>query len=101
MVCSWTRFSDTGMKNDVRGLYAEAITLMNACEVCRSSRSISLRVSIPITGTPLGVSDSGGDDSRLGYPKLGEVIYPGLNYVGELAVADIGIDARAVKEVSP
>ena len=31
--------------------------------------------------------------------KLGEVIYPGLNYVGELAVADIGIDPRAVKEV--
>jgi NAD(P)H-hydrate epimerase len=37
----------------------------------------------------------------LAYPKLGEVIYPGLNYVGDLVVADIGIDCRAVEEVSP
>jgi NAD(P)H-hydrate epimerase len=37
----------------------------------------------------------------LGYPKLGEVIYPGLNYVGDLVVADIGIDSQAVAEVAP
>src|ERR1041384_8029692 len=37
----------------------------------------------------------------LGYPKLGEVIYPGVAYVGELAVADIGIHLEAVKAVRP
>ena len=37
----------------------------------------------------------------LGFAKLGQVIYPGLDYVGDLAVADIGIDARALAEVAP
>jgi NAD(P)H-hydrate epimerase len=37
----------------------------------------------------------------LAYPKLGEVIYPGLDFVGDLAVADIGIDCNAVREVNP
>ena len=37
----------------------------------------------------------------LGYPKLGEVIYPGLNYVGDLVVADIGIAPKRGREVAP
>jgi NAD(P)H-hydrate epimerase len=37
----------------------------------------------------------------LGYPKLGEVIYPGVSYAGELVVADIGIRPEAVEEVRP
>jgi NAD(P)H-hydrate epimerase len=36
-----------------------------------------------------------------GYPKLGAVIHPGLGYVGELVVADIGIAPAAVAEVNP
>jgi NAD(P)H-hydrate epimerase len=37
----------------------------------------------------------------LGFPKLGEVIYPGLDFVGDLVVADIGIDSRALAAVAP
>jgi hydroxyethylthiazole kinase-like uncharacterized protein yjeF len=37
----------------------------------------------------------------MGYPKLAQVTYPGLNYVGELVVADIGIDSKALEEVAP
>jgi NAD(P)H-hydrate epimerase len=37
----------------------------------------------------------------LGFAKIGEVIYPGLDYVGDLAVADIGLNANAVREVDP
>jgi NAD(P)H-hydrate epimerase len=36
-----------------------------------------------------------------GYPKLGQVIHPGIGYVGELVVVDIGIHPEAVAEVSP
>jgi NAD(P)H-hydrate epimerase len=36
-----------------------------------------------------------------GYPKLGQVIHPGLSYVGDLVVADIGIRTEAVAEVCP
>jgi NAD(P)H-hydrate epimerase len=36
-----------------------------------------------------------------GYPKLGQVVYPGLSYVGELVVADIGISPEATAEICP
>jgi NAD(P)H-hydrate epimerase len=90
----------TGTKNNVRGVYAEAITLMN-----RSGVPI-VAVDIPSgldtdRGMPLGIAIQAEMTVALAYPKLGEVIYPGLRYAGDLAVADIGIDCRAVKEVSP
>ena len=90
----------TGMKNDVRGLFAEAISLMNA------SGLPIVAVDIPSgldsdKGTPLGIAIQAEMTVALGYPKLGEVIYPGLDHVGELVVADIGIDQRAVAEVGP
>jgi ADP-dependent NAD(P)H-hydrate dehydratase / NAD(P)H-hydrate epimerase len=90
----------TGIKNDVRGLYAEAITLMNA------SGLPIVAVDIPSgldadKGIPLGVSIQAEMTAALGYAKVGEVIYPGLKYVGDLVVAEIGIDPRAVQEVAP
>ncbi|MSP38137.1 MAG: NAD(P)H-hydrate dehydratase [Deltaproteobacteria bacterium] len=90
----------TGMKNDVRGLFAEAITLLNA------SGLPIVAVDIPSgldsdKGTPLGVAIQAELTVALGLAKLGEVIYPGLNFVGELAVADIGIDPRAIDDLAP
>ena len=90
----------TGMKNAVAGLFGEAITLMNASGVP------TVAVDIPSgmdsdTGQPLGVAIQAEMTVALGYPKLGEVIHPGLAAVGELVVADIGIDSRALVEVAP
>jgi NAD(P)H-hydrate epimerase len=90
----------TGTKNVVGGLYGEAIALMNA------SRLPIVAVDIPSgldtdNGTPLGAAIQAEMTVALAYPKLGEVIYPGLNYVGDLAIADIGIDGRAVEEIAP
>lgn len=90
----------TGIKNAVGGLYAEAITLMNASGVPTVAADIPSGLDSD-SGMPLGVALRAEMTVALAYPKLGEVIYPGLNYVGELAVADIGIDWRAVKEVAP
>lgn len=90
----------TGIKNAVGGLYAEAITLMNASGVPMVAADIPSGLDSD-SGMPLGVAVQAEMTVALGYPKLGQVIYPGLSYVGELAVADIGIDWRAVKEVSP
>ena len=90
----------TGLKEDVRGVSAEAIALIN------SSGLPVLAVDIPSgldgdSGRPLGVAIKAEMTVALGYPKLGEVVYPGVAYVGELAVADIGIRAEAVREVRP
>jgi NAD(P)H-hydrate epimerase len=90
----------TGLKSDVRDIYAEAITLMNA------SGLPIVAVDIPSgldgdRGTPLGVAIQAKLTVALGQAKLGEVIYPGVDYVGDLVVADIGIDPRAVESVAP
>ncbi|OGQ84359.1 MAG: hypothetical protein A3F90_15745 [Deltaproteobacteria bacterium RIFCSPLOWO2_12_FULL_60_19] len=90
----------TGLKEEVRGVYAEAIAAINA------SGLPVVAVDVPSgldsdTGKPLGGAIKAELTVALGYPKVGEVIYPGLTYVGELAVADIGIHAEAVQEVRP
>jgi len=90
----------TGVKNEVHGLFAEAITMVNV------SGLPIVAVDIPSgldtdRGTPLGVSIQAEMTVALAYPKLGEVIYPGVNYVGELVVADIGIAPQALTEVAP
>jgi NAD(P)H-hydrate epimerase len=90
----------TGIKNAVGGLYAEAITVMNASGVPMVAVDIPSGLDTD-SGTPLGVAVQAEMTVALAYPKLGEVIYPGLNYAGDLAIADIGIDCRAVQEVSP
>jgi ADP-dependent NAD(P)H-hydrate dehydratase / NAD(P)H-hydrate epimerase len=90
----------TGMKNEVRDFFAEAITLMNAAGLPIVAVDIPSGLDTD-KGTPLGVSIQAELTVALGFAKLGQVIYPGLDYVGDLAVADIGIDARALAEVAP
>jgi hydroxyethylthiazole kinase-like uncharacterized protein yjeF len=90
----------TGIKNAVRGFYAEAIALINA------SGLPIIAVDIPSgldtdNGTAPGAAIQAQMTVSLGYPKLGQVIYPGLDRVGDLVVVDIGIDRRAEEEISP
>ena len=90
----------TGLKEEVRGHYADAISLINTCGLP------VVAVDVPSgldgdSGAPLGSAIHAELTVALGYPKLGEVIYPGLSHVGELAVADIGIHPKAVEEAQP
>jgi hydroxyethylthiazole kinase-like uncharacterized protein yjeF len=90
----------TGTKNEIRGLYADAIKAMN-----QSGLPI-VAIDIPSgldtdKGTPLGMCIQAVMTVALAYPKLGEAIHPGLGYVGELVVAEIGIEPAALTEVAP
>jgi NAD(P)H-hydrate epimerase len=90
----------TGIKSEVRGLLGDAITMIN------TSGLPIVAIDIPSgldtdRGVALGATVQAEMTVALGFPKLGEVIHPGLGYVGDLAVADIGIDASAVAEVGP
>jgi hydroxyethylthiazole kinase-like uncharacterized protein yjeF len=90
----------TGIRSEVRGLYAEAIELMNA------NGSPIVAIDMPSgldtdRGTPLGVSIQAEMTVSLGCAKLGQVIHPGIGFVGDLAVVDIGIDPSALATVAP
>jgi hydroxyethylthiazole kinase-like uncharacterized protein yjeF len=90
----------TGLKEEVRGAYAEAIALINSSGLPVVAADVPSGLDSD-TGRPLGAAIKAEMTVALGYPKLGEVIQPGLSYVGELVVADIGIHPDAVKEVAP
>ncbi|HEX5607618.1 MAG TPA: NAD(P)H-hydrate epimerase, partial [Candidatus Binatia bacterium] len=90
----------TGVKNEVRGLYADAITSINGCGVPVMAVDIPSGIHTD-SGVPLGVAVQSEMTVALGFAKRGEVIYPGIDYVGALIVADIGIAAQAVAEVNP
>ena len=65
----------TGTKNEIRGIYADVIRAMNG------SGLPIVAVDIPSgldadKGTPLGVGVQAAMTVALGYPKLGQVIYP-------------------------
>jgi len=90
----------TGLRSDVEGWRAEVIARMN------ESRTPIFAIDIPSGldadhGVPLGVAVRAHSTVTFGFPKLGQVVHPGVEYVGPLAVVDIGIDERAVAEVNP
>lgn len=90
----------TGTKNEIRGVYADAIRSMNG------SGLPIVAVDIPSgldadKGTPLGVCIRAAMTVALAYPKIGQVIHPGVEYVGRLVIADIGIETAALREVAP
>ena len=90
----------TGVKNDVRGLYADAIALINATGVPIVAVDIPSGLDTD-KGKALSTAVQAEMTVALAFPKLGEVIYPGLEHVGELVVADIGIADEAIAAVAP
>jgi ADP-dependent NAD(P)H-hydrate dehydratase / NAD(P)H-hydrate epimerase len=90
----------TGLKSEVRGRFAEAITLLNAAGLPIVAVDIPSGLDTD-SGRPLGVAVQAEMTVALALAKLGEVIYPGVACCGELVVADIGVDDRAVAEVAP
>jgi len=86
----------TGLRNDVSGVYLEAITLING-----TGRMI-LSVDIPsgihgTTGRVLGSAVMADLTVTFGFAKLGHVLYPGAEHTGKLVVADIGIPDKLIE----
>jgi len=83
----------TGLKNGLTGAYAAAAGCINSC-----SRPV-LAVDIP-SGVNATSGQVPGDAIKaditvtFGAAKLGQFLYPGAGYVGELIVTDIGIPAE-------
>lgn len=90
----------TGLRSPVEGSLADVVELMNA------SGLPIVAVDTPSgldadTGTPPGAVIQAEATVTFGYPKAGQVIYPGVVYNGDLVVADIGLHQQAVAEVAP
>ncbi|MCX7920319.1 MAG: NAD(P)H-hydrate dehydratase, partial [bacterium] len=80
----------TGMKGDITGFYADLIFILN------ESRKPIVAIDIPSglnanTGEPLGIAIRATLTVTLGLPKPGLITYPGVEYIGKLVIADIGL----------
>ena len=90
----------TGLRAPVEGFLADVVELMNA------SGLPIIAVDTPSgldadKGGPLGSTIQADITVTFGYPKTGQVVYPGVTYCGDLVVADIGLWEEAVAEVAP
>jgi hydroxyethylthiazole kinase-like uncharacterized protein yjeF len=98
----WTEKADllvdaifgTGLSKPVEGMEKRAIELMNRLSVP------AVAVDIPsgidgLRGLPLGTAVKATHTYTYGYPKLGQVLYPGAYHTGRLTVIDISIPALA------
>lgn len=90
----------TGIKSEVRGFLADAISLLNASGLPMVAVDIPSGLDTD-RGVPRGATIQAEMTVALAFPKVGEVIYPGAAHSGEIVVGDIGIDPRAVAAVAP
>ena len=84
----------TGLTKEVRG--AEAVVIE---EINRSEKPV-IAVDIPsgldgLRGMPLGTAVRAVHTYTYGYPKLGQLLYPGVSYRGRLTVIDISLPPSA------
>lgn len=87
----------TGLDAEVRGYYREVIDHLNQLH------KPIVAVDIPSglhanTGKPLGTAIRASLTVTFGLPKVGQLISPGMDYVGALKVVDIGFPKRLIEE---
>ncbi len=90
----------TGLKRQVSGLFAQVIE-----EINKSGKPV-VAVDIPSglsadTGRPLGVAVKATLTATMALPKVGQVVYPGREYVGELEIVDISMPRSVIEERGP
>lgn len=88
----------TGLKREVSGLFYEVIRCLNA------ANAPVVAVDIPSgldtdSGLPLGICVCARLTCTYGLVKLGQLLPPGKDFVGQLVVVDIGIPDEVVGEV--
>lgn len=88
----------TGLNAPVGGTLAAVIEAINAAG--RPVFAIDMPSGLSAdTGRPLGVAVRASVTATFGFPKVGQVIYPGPDLCGRLEVVDIGIPPDALAAV--
>ncbi|WP_456433484.1 NAD(P)H-hydrate dehydratase [Thermosulfuriphilus sp.] len=90
----------TGLKRPLTGRFARAVELANA--------SLAKRIAVDIpsgicadTGRILGVAFRADLTATMAAPKIGQVVFPGADYVGELRVVDISMPKELISQRAP
>lgn len=89
----------TGLRRDIEGIYFDAISLIN--------KSHAYKIAVD---TPSGIDADNGHIKKIAVyadktitfclPKVGLLLFPAAEYVGELVVADIGIPFDSLDRIN-
>ncbi|WP_457756361.1 NAD(P)H-hydrate dehydratase [Thermodesulfatator indicus] len=90
----------TGLEREVKGHFAAAIEAINQSEKPVVAVDIPSGLSADL-GRPLGIAVKASLTATMALPKVGQVIYPGRHYVGELKIVDISMPKRVIAELAP
>ena len=90
----------TGLNAPIEGPTAAVISLINACGLPVFAIDIPSGVDAD-RGEPLGVAVQAEATATFGFPKIGQLLFPGASHVGTLAIIDIGIAQEAIATVGP
>ncbi|MFH1897705.1 MAG: NAD(P)H-hydrate dehydratase [Candidatus Desantisbacteria bacterium] len=85
----------TGLTGQVKGLYSQAIKIINEIHVPVIAIDIPSGLDAN-TGMPLGEAVRAFMTVTFGLPKVGLVIPPGIEYVGKLVVANISFPPQLI-----
>jgi len=90
----------TGLNSSVRGFHARVIE-----EVNRANKPVTA-IDIPSglnadTGQVMGVAIQAALTITFGFPKIGQLVFPGAGLVGRLVRIDIGIPEAVAERISP
>lgn len=83
-----------GLTRNVEGEHAQAIIQANACSAYRLAIDMPSGISTD-NGSVKGVAFQADTTITFAYRKLGQLLYPGANYVGQLILVDIGISEHS------
>jgi NAD(P)H-hydrate epimerase len=87
----------TGLASEVKGYYREVISTLNATG--KPIVAIDIPSGLDATsGKPLGTCIKAAFTPTFGLPKVGQIIHPGVEFVGELEIIDIGIPGDLIEE---
>lgn len=87
----------TGIQGSIRGIYKDVIDMMNQSEHPVISVDVPSGLNSD-TGSISGICVRAHKTVTFGLPKVGLVTFPGVDYVGELVVGDIGIPDKVVQD---
>ena len=89
-----------GLCREIGGVYRDLILQMNERKAWKVAVDISSGVSAD-NGAVLGTAFCADLTVTFGFAKIGQLVYPGADYTGRLAVKDIGIDCHSLFEIRP
>ena len=90
----------TGLNAPVSGIHAALIDRMNAADAPVVAVDVPSGLDAD-TGQVPGRAVQASVTATFGYPKLGQLLYPGAASVGRLVRVDIGIPRQALETVAP